>query len=1052
LLTCAVIVSVFLLMFLSLSSLLCAQNPNGTLRGEVQDASAARVAGARVVIQSAGSSITREATANERGEFRIEGLLPGSYRVTVTAKGFAEATADVDVAVSVVRDIAVTLKPRNAREIVNVQGNASSITTETIDTASAVHGGVVGSQDLESLPLPARSFANIAYLVPGTEPVEPSDPTKARITAVSTGGSSGLNNELSVDGADNSDDWIGGFLQNFSPDGIQEFAVRTSNEDADTGWTTAGSVVITTKHGTNEWHGDGAFFDRQAALNARFPIENPAPNPKQPFSRQNYVGTLGGPIAKNKVWFFTSFENVHENASIAYSPNSTGQFNALAKLAADGLIPGVPSIPVPAAVPIPFRDYISSVRFDWAESPKSQWFLRTSQDSYLTHNALVEQGTLPSTGLITHNNYWNTVISNAYTFSPTWLGNLVLGASLLHLTQTRNSDLGFALAFPFSSTALTISGFETFGDNQFATPITLFPDLRNQDKYQVRYDLSHVAGSHALRFGIDFIHEPVLGGAFAATGNISKFGLNPEDYFNPSINPYGLAQFTIDRTCTAEMIGGVLVEPTPNTSCTPPAPGGSFSQNVQRLGLYAEDSWRVSHHLTVNYGLRYQNTWGLMIGSGQSETDNAAYQTLQALQIPLVPTAPHDYHRQIAPRLGIAYSPGGNEKTVIRAGFGMFYDDLAQNGWATAFEGLGGAPATCTLTGGPYPAPYTPSAGCLAGGSTGNLIASDYKTPYAIHITGGVQHAFNEHWLVSADYTHEQGNHGYRAFPYTGGTDLFTPLIPSTDTTAQQSIVPNVNVFESDNRSSYNALMLHLQGNMRRFSLVANYQLSKAQTWGCLLGELFDYVDGVCQVPKTLGLPNAGQLDAFGPGDYGPSGEDVRHRFVLAGTVHLPGGFELSTINQVESARPITITNANNTGRIWVQFNGESQPTYTGLDIFRGTPYIQSDLRVTRPFKIGERWQINPFAEFFNIFNRNNPGANYAVNVAQLPVPQPVSPDQYGRTIVSSICTNAACTQTAPITSLKQLEIPEGALGDFFGPGTTVGIPFAAQLGVRVTF
>jgi hypothetical protein len=165
----------------------------------------------------------------------------------------------------------------------------------------------------------------------------------------------------------------------------------------------------------------------------------------------------------------------------------------------------------------------------------------------------------------------------------------------------------------------------------------------------------------------------------------------------------------------------------------------------------------------------------------------------------------------------------------------------------------------------------------------------------------------------------------------------------------------------------------------------------------------------------------------------------------------------LSTINQVESARPITITNANNTGRIWVQLNGGT-PAYTGLDIFRGTPYIQSDLRVTRPFKIGERWEINPFAEFFNIFNRNNPGANYAVNVVQLPVPQgQMAPNGNGQTIVSSICPGAAAGDCAPanavaITSLKQLEIPEGALGDFFGPGTTVGIPFAAQLGVRVTF
>ena len=357
-----------------------------------------------------------------------------------------------------------------------------------------MRGGVVDSADLEGFPLPARSFANIAYLVPGTEPVEPSDPTKARITAVSTGGSSGLNNELSLDGADNSDDWIGGFLQNFSPDGIQEFAVRTSNEEADTGWTTAGSVVITTKHGTNDWHGDLAFYERAAALNARFPIENPAPNPKQPFSRQNYVGTIGGPIVKNKVWFFTSFEAVHEDASIAYSPATQTQFNALSQLASMGLITGVPSVSYPNFVPIPFRDYIGSVRFDWSQSQKSSWFLRTSEDTYVTTNNLVQQGTLPSTGLLTHNVYWNTAVSNTYTFNSNTVGTLVLDASYLHLTQTRNSDLGFALAFPFSATSLTISGFETLGDNQFATPITLFPDLRNQQKYQFRYDLSHIGG------------------------------------------------------------------------------------------------------------------------------------------------------------------------------------------------------------------------------------------------------------------------------------------------------------------------------------------------------------------------------------------------------------------------------------------------------------------------------------------------------------------------------------------------------------------------------
>ena len=183
-------------------------------------------------------------------------------------------------------------------------------------------------------------------------------------------------------------------------------------------------------------------------------------------------------------------------------------------------------------------------------------------------------------------------------------------------------------------------------------------------------------------------------------------------------------------------------------------------------------------------------------------------------------------------------------------------------------------------------------------------------------------------------------------------------------------------------------------------------------------------------------------LDPFGTGDYGPSGEDVTDRFVLAGTLHIPGGIELTTITQAESARPFTITTATNTGRISVNGVPES------LDEVRGTPYIQTDLRVSRPFRLGERWDVRPFVEFFNLFSRNNPGANYVTNIALLPVPSGQA--QLGN--ITDICTNAACTATEPITSINQLRMPGGALGDFFGPGTTVGIPFAAQLGVRVAF
>ena len=968
-----------LLSSLLLLSQIQAQSPRGSLRGSVQDVTGARIPKATVVAQSSGSSLRREANSEDRGEFRIDDLPPGRYRIVVSAAGFSDAVAEVPIAVSSVREITVTLKPAASAQSVTVKGQSSSITTEPMDVASAVHQGVIGRQDLQNLPLAERSFANIAYLAPGTEPVEPSDPTKARITAVATGGSSGLNNELSVDGGDNSDDFIGGFLQNFSPETIQEFAMRTSNEDADTGGTTAGSVVITTRRGSNEWHGDAAFYDRVAALNARFPIENPAPDPKQPFSRQNYVFTLGGPLKTNKVWMFSSLEYVHENASIAYSPAVTAQFNALSSLASSGLIPGVASIDVPQNTPVPFRDYIGSLRFDWAQSMKSQWFLRASTDNYTTHNNLVQQGTLPSTGLLTHNNYLNAVISNSYAFSPSWLGTFVFGASGLHLTQRRNSDLGFALAFPFSATSQTVSGFETYGDNQFMTAITAFPDLRNQQKYQLRYDVGHATGDHSFKFGVNLIHEPVLGGAFP--GNAETLYTFPQDPTYYVANP---AQFSADYAAGA---------------ASTPASDGSFSQNVQRFALYAQDSWRVTPHLTFNYGLRYQTTFGLFTASGRSQAENPAYLTLQALSLSLIRGIPHDDRKQVAPRLGLTYAPGRGGKTVLRAGFGLFYNDLAQGGWAPAFQAVNNNSAGLC---------------CLSPGDPGAVIDPNYKTPYAIHASAGVQHAINAHWNVSADYTHEQGNHSYRRYDYTPGLNI-------------DANAPALAVFRSDNRSSFDSLAIVLQGNVtQRFNLIAHYTLANAKTWGCVLGELFDYVNGVCD-----------PLNPFGPGDYGPSGEDIRHRFVLGGMFHAGGGIEISTLTQAESARPFTLTTPAGDRAV---VNGVK----TSLDQVRGTPYIQIDLRVSRPIKIGERTTVTPFAEFFNLFNRNNPGANYVTDISALPIPV------NNLANATALCPDPNCS--VPITSLKQLLVPAGGLGDFFGPGTTVGIPFAAQLGVRVSF
>jgi hypothetical protein len=1004
---------------LLLPGLLHAQSSTGTLLGEVEDAKGGRIPSASIKVSTPDLSVQRQGTTNSRGEFRFEQLLPGTYRVVVTAPGFGEATSDVRIFVSSAQDTLVVLRPTAAPQTVNVQSQASSITTEPLNTTGTVLGAVVTNQDIQNIPLASRSFANIAYLVAGTEPVEPSDPTKARITAVSFGGSSGLNDTLTVDGGDNSDDYIGGFLQNFSPDALQEFAVQTFLQNADVGRTTGGAVVLSTKSGTNQWHGDFAVFERASGLNARFPIENPAPEPKQPFSRQNYVGTLGGPLVKDKVWLFSSFEMVNEHASINYSPNSLEQFNALSQLAQEGLIPNTTSIAVPPFVRVPFQDYLGLLRFDWAQSDKSHWFLRGAMDNNTTNNGLIQQATLPSTGATTHYNYWNTVLSNQYTFSPTWLGQFTFDASYLHATAARNGYLGMALAFPFSSTSKTISGFETYGDNQFATAITAFPVIRNQEKYQFKYDVSASVGTHAPKFGIDFIHEPVLSGALSGTAEtLYVLTENPTFYLT---NP---AQFTDELNCTGDFTDAC------QTTFTP-AGNGSFSQNVQRLGLYAMDSWRVTPRFTLNYGLRWDTTFGLFQASGVNQNFNAAVQTARAYQLGLPTGVPHDYRKGFAPRLGFAWNPDSIEDLVIRGGIGLYYNDLAQNGWVDAFAAVNTPSAfqPCVVPGDP---------GCLPGASAGGagaIIDPHYRTPYSLDVSGGVQYAFNRNWTISGDFVHQQGVHTYRRYEYTAGFTLFSPLF-APDQQTQIDNVPNISVFKSDNRSSYNALLMRLHGNIsKRLNLTANYVISSANTWGCVLGELSDYVNGVCN-----------PLNPFGPGDYGPSGEDALNRVSIGAIAYLPGGFELSTLIQAEQARPFTLTTP-------VDVNGLGDPTndravvngvQTKLDQVRGKAYVQVDLRVNRPIKVNERWTISPFIEMFNLFNRNNPGANYVTDISALPTPV------NDLSNATALCPTPACN--VPITNLKQLLVPAGALGDFFGPGTTVGIPFAAQLGVRVTF
>jgi hypothetical protein len=981
-------------------TLLIAQSVRGTLQVAVEDSRGGRIAGAGVSITLDKGGISRSLNTDQRGEARFESLPPGTYSIAVHATGFGEKTSRVSVSVSSQATFAVILGPETLQQTVQVRDRGPSLASQPVETTSSTINTVITAEDLDEVPLSARSFANIALLAPFTAPVEPSDPTKARITAVSFGGSSGLNVDLSVDGGDNNDDYIGGFLQNYSPEAMQEFAVRTAQFGADTSHTNGGSVVISTRRGSDEWHGSGAYYYRGSALNARNTLDNPEPNPKQPFSRRNVVGTVGGPIKPGKLWFFTSYEFIHENASIAYSANSLSEFNDLEQLAAGGLLPNVSSIgAIPSSVVQPYRETLFSSRVDWRQSARSQWFVRGSLDRNHTKNDLLQQGALPSTGATTNSNYYNVLLSEQFQFAPTTLGVLTMEASGFHHTKVRNFTIGEAFDFPFTANFLTTSGLETFGDNQFATAITAFPVRRDQQKYQFRYDVSHLRGKHSIRFGVNFIHEPVLHGALAANAEtLFSFPQDPSFYVaNPAVLP----------SCPTPL----PADPDPNFPDCPTenasgASDGSFSQSVKRLGVYAEDAWRVTPSLTVNAGLRYDTTFGLFVASGHDQDANPTLEALQSSGSTLVQGIPHDYRKAIAPRLGIAYAPNASSNTVFRAGVGLYYNDLAQNGWVDAFTAVN----NFNLQNGSGPSA---------------LIDPNYHTPYSVTASAGYEHAFANNWRVNITYEHQQGVHQYRRYEYSPGIGI-------------SLTAPAVSLFRTDNRSIYNGLSLQLQHRFSsRFEVTANYVLSHATTWGATVGELADYVNGVSNV-----------LDPFGPGDHGPSGEDIRHRFVLVGVLQLPWKFEVSTLSQFESARPFTMGTPADINGDGVEGNDRAvvNGVQTSLDQFRGTPFYQVDLRVSRNIALGERLTLRPFVEFFNLFNRQNPGNNFIPDISALPHPVNDAAN------ATAFCLNAGCTQTAPITSLNQLRVPAGALGDFFGPGTTVGIPFAAQIGIRLSF
>src|SRR5580700_4996350 len=297
----------------------------GSIVGTVTDPSGAIVSGAKVSITNKGTNQVITTTANSSGSFASGALIPGEYSVRVEASGFKTADVGVVVQVNTTATASVKLSLGQSSQIVEVQGTEVAVNTE-----QATVQGVLTADQIENLPINGRNFLDLAQLEPGVQIQDGGtfDPTKNGFSSVSFGGRFGRTARIEVDGIDISDENVGTTTQNVPSGAIQEFALQQSSLDLSTELTSSGSVNITTKSGTNALHGEGFYYFRDQSLNANLPSAS-----HNPFQRNQFGGDLGGPIIKDKLFFFLDAERTKQDLIDPILPGGTfagltGNFNS----------------------------------------------------------------------------------------------------------------------------------------------------------------------------------------------------------------------------------------------------------------------------------------------------------------------------------------------------------------------------------------------------------------------------------------------------------------------------------------------------------------------------------------------------------------------------------------------------------------------------------------------------------------------------------------------------------------------------------------------------
>ena len=1006
-----------------------AQSDRSSVRGLVLDPSGAAVPGVGLEITNDATGITRSATTRSDGGFTFPSLAPGSYVVEAELPGYRTYVSTPNLQVNQALWLEINLELGNISE--QVQVTAPLV---PIDKQSATLTTVIDSQQIAGLPLDGRNFLELSLLAPGTAPAPQGSASSQRGDFAFTvnGGREDAQSFL-LDGVYNVDPKLNTPGVRPPVDAILEFEVVTGTYDASFGRNAAGQVNVVTRSGTNAFHGTAYGFFRTEALGRRN-FFAPAGEKDPEFSKGQYGLSVGGPIARDRTFFFADYERTRLREGITRIANvptmaerngdfSESLFAAPRNFLTGQSFPGdtIPSFfinPIGQAIanlyPLPNRasplaNHVSSptqskdidhfdVRMDHHFGSDATFSTRYSfGDSRVFEPfPLSSQVKVPGYGTDVPRRGQNLAVSLTHAFSSSLINEFRFGFTRVGIgviQENQSTDFNQAVGLPnlssnprdFGLSQITVTGFSPLGD-EFTSP-----QDSAADSFQILDTVSWTSGSHLVETGFDFRY-------------IRQDGFR-------DIQSRGFLNFS-DRYITGNALADLLLG-------FPVVTGGATSDNPQRLrstswGAFVQDSYRVVPNLTITAGLRYE-----YIGPGVDADDRAnLYDATTGSLAPVgtgtMPRGGYEPDRNnFGPRVGIAWTPDASGRTVIRGGYGVYYN---QGALATG-EGLYFSPPFFNLN------LFFPLGPGLPMPTLNDPYPENFPFSFPPSATGyqrDLRTPWSEHWSISVG--RQLGATRALEVAYVGsrGNDLIAARdINQPDPGVQfPNLRPNpffgdVTFIESRGRSDYDALQIKFQQRFDRgLSILSSYTL----------GESMDDASGF--FPST-GDPNLPQ-DSRNPGlEYSRSSFDVRNRFSTSFSWELPfgagrqwldgesagaailGNWDLHGIVTLADGRPFTVAllpevDNSNTGRSNLGFGSNDRPNIVGnpvlanptsegwfntgafevpafgnfgdagRNILEGPGYANFNLGVHKNISLSEGATIQLRVEAFNLFNRTN--------------------------------------------------------------------------------